>query len=130
MYCPMWAMHLIHLPGSSRSVSQVCHESTVPGVLCVSSGDLISGCDTYGRYQLSRIPGRRGEQLGACSQFGGRCRLWGQDCSSPLPSSSGSLLFRLCGGRSLYDYMTANLLFFGILLILWSVSVAEFTVQC
>ena len=67
VHCPMWAMHLIHLPGSSRSVSQVCHESTVPGVLCVSSGDLISGCDTYGRYQLSRIPGRRGEQLGACS---------------------------------------------------------------
>ena len=60
-----------------------------PSVPCVSSGELISGCDPPGQPQPSRIPGRRGEQLEACSQFGGRYCLWGQDCGSPLPSSSG-----------------------------------------
>ena len=35
-------------------------QSTVSDVLCVSSGELISGCDAPGRCQLSRIPGRRG----------------------------------------------------------------------
>ena len=59
-HCPRWAMHLNHLPGPGHLVSQVCHESTVSGVLCVSSGDLISGCDPPGRCQLSRIPGRCG----------------------------------------------------------------------
>ena len=49
-----------YLPSPSRSVSRVCHESTVPGVLCGSSGELISGCDPPGRCQPSRIPGRRG----------------------------------------------------------------------
>ena len=34
------------------------HEGTVSGVLCVSSGDLISGCETPARYLSSRIPGR------------------------------------------------------------------------
>ena len=36
----------------------VRHKSTVSGVPCVSSGELISGCDPPGRYQPSRIPGR------------------------------------------------------------------------
>ena len=36
------------------------HESTVSCVLCVSSGELMSGCDLPGRCQPSRIPGRRG----------------------------------------------------------------------
>ena len=29
----------------------------IPGVPCVCSGELISGCDTLGRFQPSRIPG-------------------------------------------------------------------------
>ena len=33
---------------------------TVSGVLCVSSGELISGCDPPGRCQPSRIPGSLG----------------------------------------------------------------------
>ena len=37
-HCPRWTGHLNHLPGASRSVSQVCHESTISGVLYVSSG--------------------------------------------------------------------------------------------
>ena len=37
-----------HLPGSSRSVSWVCSRSTISGVLCVSSGELTSGCGSPG----------------------------------------------------------------------------------
>ena len=33
-----------HLPGSSPSVSWVCNKSAISGVLCVSSGKLISDC--------------------------------------------------------------------------------------
>ena len=130
MHCPMWAMHLIHLAGSSRSVSQVCHESPVSGVLCVSSGDPISGCDTYIRYQLSRIPGRCGEQLGGCSQFGGRCGLWGQRLQQPLAFRLWLLHSCLSASVKGGPCMTADLLSFGILSILWSVSVSGFTVQC
>ena len=47
-------------PQSHHSVSWVCSGSTVSGVLCVSSGELTSGCDPPGRCQPSRIPGRCG----------------------------------------------------------------------
>ena len=46
------------LPHPSRSVSWVRSRSTISGVLCVSSRELISGCDPPGRCQPSRIPGR------------------------------------------------------------------------
>ena len=59
-HCPKWAVHLNQLPGPRCLVSQVCHESTVSGVLCVSSGELISGCDPPGGCQPFRIPGRLG----------------------------------------------------------------------
>ena len=49
-----------HLPGPSRFVSWVCSESAISGVLCVSSGELISDYDPPGRCQPSRIPGRLG----------------------------------------------------------------------
>ena len=49
-----------YLPSPSRSVSRVCSESTYSSVLCVSSEELISGCNPPGRCQLSRIPGRLG----------------------------------------------------------------------
>ena len=42
------------------AVSRVYLESTASGVLNVSSGELISGCDPPGRCQPSRISGRRG----------------------------------------------------------------------
>ena len=58
--CPRWAVHLMHLSCSSCLVSQVCHKGTVPGVLCVFSGELISGCDTPGRCELSKVPGGHG----------------------------------------------------------------------
>ena len=58
---PRWLASTHSLDGRhhpSRSVSWVSHRSAVSGVLCVSSGELISGCDPPGRCQLSRIPGR------------------------------------------------------------------------
>ena len=57
-HCPRWAVHLNHLPSPGGSVSQVCQESTISGVPCVSPGELISSCDPPGRCQPSRIPGR------------------------------------------------------------------------
>ena len=57
---PMGDVHLNHLPSPCCSVSRVCHESSVSGVPCVSSGELISGCNPPSRYQPSRIPGRLG----------------------------------------------------------------------
>ena len=59
-HCPRWSLCLNHLPGPSCSVSRVYQKNTVPGMLCVSSGELISGWDPPGRCQLSRIPGRGG----------------------------------------------------------------------
>ena len=49
-----------HLPSPSCSVSWVCSGTAISGVLCVSSGELISGCDPPGGCQPSRIPGRLG----------------------------------------------------------------------
>ena len=43
------------LPGHSCSISWVCSDSVVSDVPCVSSGELISGCDPHGGYQPSRI---------------------------------------------------------------------------
>ena len=45
-------------PGPSPWVSWVLCESDISGVLCVSSGELISDCYPPGGCQPSRIPGR------------------------------------------------------------------------
>ena len=47
-------------PDPSRLVSWVRSRSAVSSVPCVSSGELISDCNSSGRCQLSRIPGRLG----------------------------------------------------------------------
>ena len=47
-----------YLPYPSCLVSWVRSGSIVSGVLCVSSGELISGCDPPGGCQPSRIPAR------------------------------------------------------------------------
>ena len=60
---------------------------SLSGVPCVSSGELISGCDPPGRYQSSRIPGGLCEQLAACLQLVRGCHLWGRVCLSPSSSS-------------------------------------------
>ena len=54
------AVRLNHLPIPSCSVSWVSCKRAVSGVPCVSSGELISGCDPPGRCLPSGIPGRLG----------------------------------------------------------------------
>lgn len=64
-----------HSPGTSQAQAAQApgctREGTVPGGLCISSGELGSGCDTAGRCEPSRIPGGRGQRLAACSVLGG-----------------------------------------------------------
>ena len=57
---PRWGCGSYHLPSPSCSVSWVCSGSAISGVLCVSSGELISGCDPPGGCQPSKIPRRLG----------------------------------------------------------------------
>ena len=59
-HCTRWFVHLKHLPSHSPSDSWVLCKSAISDVPCVSSGELISGCDPPGRGQLSSIPGRLG----------------------------------------------------------------------
>ena len=59
-HCTRWFVHLKHLSSPSCSDSWVLRKSAVSDVPCVSSRELISGCDPTGRCQLSRIPGRLG----------------------------------------------------------------------
>ena len=42
MHCPRWAVCLNHLPGPGHPVSWVLQESNISGMLCVSSGELMS----------------------------------------------------------------------------------------
>ena len=56
----MWAVHLMHFPGPSHSVSQVCHRARILGGAWVSSEELVSGYDTPGRYESPKIPERCG----------------------------------------------------------------------
>ena len=74
---PRWAVCLNHFSGPSHLVSRVHCKNTISGVLCVSSGELISGLDSPGSCQKFRIPGRCGQQLGACSQFVWGCQSLG-----------------------------------------------------
>ena len=54
------ALHFNQVPSPGCSVSRAHHKSTISGMLCVSSGELISGFDSPGRCQSSRFPGRLG----------------------------------------------------------------------
>ena len=60
VHTPLVAGASYHLPCPSHSVSWVCSRSVVSGVLCVSSGELISGGNPPGGCQPSRVPGRCG----------------------------------------------------------------------
>ena len=55
-----WAVHFVPFPGLSSAGNWVLGECTILVMPCISSGELISGCDTPGRCQLPRIPGRHG----------------------------------------------------------------------
>ena len=56
---PSWVECLITSPVSATQFPR-CTESTVSGVPCVSSGELIADCDPPGGHQSPRIPGRLG----------------------------------------------------------------------
>ena len=60
MHSPQVGSASYHLPSPSSLVSWVHCESAISGVLCVSSGKLISGCDPPGGCRPSRIPRRLG----------------------------------------------------------------------
>ena len=53
---PSWRLHLISSPISAAWFSGCTTGRTFSGMPCVSSGELISGCNPPGRCQLSRIP--------------------------------------------------------------------------
>ena len=57
---PGVAEHLITSPVWLLSFLGVQRGQPLSGVPCVSSGELISGCDPPGGYQLSRFPGKLG----------------------------------------------------------------------
>ena len=58
LHSPQVGSASYQIPCPSCSVSWMRSRSAVSGVLCVSSGELISGCDPPGGCQPSRIPGR------------------------------------------------------------------------
>ena len=59
-HSPSWAVRLITSPVPAPGFPECNHESAVSGVLCVSSGELISDGSPPGGCQPSRIPGRLG----------------------------------------------------------------------
>ena len=102
----------VPFPGPSSSSDQVLGECTVLGGPCVLISSqsrqlsvlgalqkyllrcavcLLWGADLrlQPSWQMSTIQDPRWLATGTCSQFGGRCHLWGRDCGSPLPSGSG-----------------------------------------
>ena len=83
------AMHLIHLPSPGSSVYWVHHEATVSGVLCVSTIESSFQAVTF--LTVVNSPGSQEDVVSNWqpAQFGARCGLWGQDCSSPLSCSFG-----------------------------------------
>ena len=76
---------------------------------------------------MSTIQDPRWLATGTCSQFGGRCHLWGREWGSPLPSGSGCPHLPLClwqgGGGWGGGLYAAGPLSFGVRSILCSVSV-------
>ena len=60
VHCTRWAVCLITSLVQAARFPRVHHNSTVLGVPCVSSGELIFGCNPPGRCQPSRIPGSLG----------------------------------------------------------------------
>ena len=57
---PRWGCVSYHPLHPSRSIFWVYNSRAFLGVPCVSSGELISGCDSLSRRQPSRIPGSPG----------------------------------------------------------------------
>ena len=82
-------MCLDHLLSPGYLVFQVHHESTVSGVLCVSSGELISGCDPPGDVNHLESQEDMVNNWEPAYSLVEDAGLWSQYWSSPLPSTSG-----------------------------------------
>ena len=89
MNCPRWAGCLNHLLSPGHSVSQVHRESTVSGVLCVSSGELISGCGPPGDVNHLESQENVVSNWEPAYSLVEDAGLWSQYWSSPLRSTSG-----------------------------------------
>ena len=120
---PRWAVRLNHLPISSRSLSfpGALQEHHLRCAVC-----LLWGADLRLRpsWQMSTIQDPRKTWLAAGSLLSlvEDASLWGPDCSSPLPSSSGCCppgSLPLVEGRGLYAASQPS---FGVCSILCSVS--------
>ena len=88
------------------------HDSTVPGVLCVSSGMLTSGCDNPCRCQPSRIPGREVSKWEPAHSLV-EDMVSGVETAAAAPCIQALAVFCLplclCGGRALYSSWLALL---------------------
>ena len=126
-HCPMWAVHLINLPGPCHSVPQVHHYSTVPGVVCVSFGMLISGCDNLADVNH---PGSQEGRLANGSLLTVWWKTWslGLRLQEPLAFRLWLSLACLFASGEGGPYTAAGLLSFGIHSIRCSVSATVVTV--
>ena len=132
----------VPFPGLSSSGDQVLGERTLPRCAVPLITSLVPACRFPGcaaphhlrcavcllwgadlwlqpSWQISRVqePRKTWEQLGACSQFGGGCRFWSQDCRLPscsgcsppasLPLSAGAGL--VCSWLALFWYLLSPL---------------------
>ena len=78
---PGWAMHFLSFPGLSNSSNWVLGECTVLCELCL--------LNMPWSWLLNFLGTPESTILGVLVRLEGRCHLWGQDCSSPLPFGSG-----------------------------------------
>ena len=109
---PRWAVSFVPFPALSDSGNWVLGECTVPGgpcILCTPRSWPLGFLGALWRPQVSYVsplgswpqvvtlladvncPGSQEDMISNWepAQFDRRCSLWGQDCSSPLPSGSG-----------------------------------------
>ena len=89
VHCPRWAVRLNHLPSPGHLVSQVCCESTISDVQCISSGETPLRVWLSWQMSANQDPRKMWLATGSLLSLVEDADLWGQDCSSPLPSSSG-----------------------------------------
>ena len=87
VHCPRWTVSLNHLPSPSHSVSWVCRESTISGVLCITSGELISGYNPPKALKyLTLVTALKGMHSFQFSRSNYICCLVVKSCPTLLPS--------------------------------------------
>ena len=107
-------MSLDHLLSPGYLVFQVHRESTVSGVLCVSSGELISGCDPPGDVNHLESQEDMVNNWEPAYSLVEDAGLWSRYWSSPLPSTSGcqtTASLPLAGGGACMQLASSPLVF-------------------